>query len=179
MMTGGMEETGSSAQGDKGAAQKQRREPRGLEEGLRGMGSRVGSRQNWQRSGWELEWHQQCFCYLQGTSKWRRRPRMWQRDSTQGTRGENRDLQTIGLVREENGGGREAQEETVEGRMVETGVGGSDQEAGCGEQRGRQNGTENQSLKAQLRGREGKGEIRIMSSGSRRARQRAGVHSRV
>ena len=72
---------------------------------------------------------------------------MWQRDSTQGTRGENRDLQTIGLVREENGGGREAQEETVEGRMVETGVGGSDQEAGCGEQRGRQNGTENQSLK--------------------------------
>ena len=104
---------------------------------------------------------------------------MWQRDSTQGTRGENRDLQTIGLVREENGGGREAQEETVEGRMVETGVGGSDQEAGCGEQRGRQNGTENQSLKAQLRGREGKGEIRIMSSGSRRARQRAGVHSRV
>ena len=55
--------------------------------------------------------------------------------------------------------------------MVETGVGGSDQEAGCGEQRGRQNGMENQSLKAQLRGREGKGEIRIMSSGSRRARQ--------
>ena len=88
MMTGGMEETGSSAQGDKGAAQKQRREPRGLEEGLKGMGSRVGSRQNWQRSGWELEWHQQCFCYLQGTSKWRRKPRMWQRDSTQGTRGE-------------------------------------------------------------------------------------------
>ena len=88
MRTGGMEETGSSAQGDKGAAQKQRREPRGLEEGLKGMGSRVGSRQNWQRSGWELEWHQQCFCYLQGTSKWRRRPRMWQRDSTQGTRGE-------------------------------------------------------------------------------------------
>ena len=60
--------------------------------------------------------------------------------------------------------------------MVETGVGGSDQEAGCGEQRGRQNGTENQSLKAQLRGREGKGEIRIMSSGSRRARQGPGVN---
>lgn len=64
--------------------------------------------------------------------------------------------------------------------MVETGVGGSDQEAGCGEQRGRQNGTENQnSLKAQLRGKAGKGEIRTMSSGSRRARQWAGVHSRV
>lgn len=45
---------------------------------------------------------------------------------------------------------------------------------------GRQNGTENQkSLKAQLRGKEGKGEIRIMSSGRRRARQWAGVHSRV
>lgn len=28
-------------------------------------------------------------------------------------RGENRDLQTIGLVREENGGGREAKEESV------------------------------------------------------------------
>lgn len=94
--------------------------------------------------------------------------------------GENRDLQTIGLVREENGGGREAKEESVEGRMVETGVGGSDQEAGCGEQRGRQNGTENQnSLKAQLRGKAGEGEIRTMSSGSRRARQWAGVHSRV
>ena len=94
--------------------------------------------------------------------------------------GENRDLQIMGLVREENGGGREAKEESVEGRMVETGVGGSDQEAGCGEQRGRQNGTENQkSLKAQLSGKEGKGEIRTMSSGSRRARQWAGVHSRV
>ena len=66
--------------------------------------------------------------------------------------GENRDLQTIGLVRAENGGGREAKEESVEGRMVETGVGGSDQEAGCGEQRGRQNGMENQkSLKAHVR----------------------------
>lgn len=64
--------------------------------------------------------------------------------------------------------------------MVETGVGGSDQEAGCGEQRGRQNGTENQnSLKAQLRGKAGEREIRTMSSGSRRARQWAGVHSRV
>lgn len=94
--------------------------------------------------------------------------------------GENRDPQTIGLVREVNGGGREAKEESVEGRMVETGVGGSDQEAGCGEQRGRQNGTENQnSLKAQLRGKAGEGEIRTMSSGSRRARQWAGVHSRV
>ena len=40
--------------------------------------------------------------------------------------------------------------------------------------------TENQkSLKAQLSGKEGKGEIRTMSSGSRRARQWAGVHSRV
>lgn len=37
--------------------------------------------------------------------------------------------------------------------MVETGVGGSDQEAGCREQRGRENGMENQkSLEAQLRG---------------------------
>ena len=94
--------------------------------------------------------------------------------------GEIRHLQTIGLVREENGGGREAKEESVEGRMVETGVGGSDQEAGCGEQRGRQNGMENQkSLKAQLRGKAGKGEIRTKSSGSRRARQWAGVHSKV
>ena len=92
----------------------------------------------------------------------------------------NRDLQTIGLVREENGGG--AEEERVEGSMVETGVGGSDQEAGCGEQRGRQDGMENQkSLQAQLRGKEGSGEIWIMSSGSGKTRQwcRAGVHSRV
>ena len=103
---------------------------------------------------------------------------MWQRLHTR-----NQGAKTgtvLGLVREENGGGREAKEESVEGRMVETGVGGSDQEAGCGEQRGRQNGTENQkSLKAQLSGKEGKGEIRTMSSGSRRARQWAGVHSRV
>lgn len=99
-----------------------------------------------------------------------------------GSQGKNRDLQTIGLVREETGGGTEAQQERAEGRMVQPGVGGSDQEAGCGEQRGRQNGMENQkSLKAQLRGKEGRGEIWIMSSGSGRARQwcRAGVHSRV
>ena len=103
---------------------------------------------------------------------------MWQRLHTR-----NQGAKTgtvLGLVREENGGGREAKEESVEGRMVETGVGGSDQEAGCGEQRGRQNGMENQkSLKAQLRGKAGKGEIRTKSSGSRRARQWAGVHSRV
>ena len=83
---------------------------------------------------------------------------MWQRLQTR-----NQGAKTgtvLGLVREENGGGREAKEESVEGRMVETGVGGSDQEAGCGEQRGRQNGTENQkSLKAQLSGKEGTGEI--------------------
>ena len=47
-------------------------------------------------------------------------------------------------------------------------------------ERGRQNGMENQkSLQAQLRGKEGRGEIWIMSSGSGKARQwfRAGVHS--
>lgn len=41
---------------------------------------------------------------------------MWQRESTQGTR----DLQTICVVREENGGSKEAKGETARGRMVES-----------------------------------------------------------
>lgn len=47
---------------------------------------------------------------------------MWQ-ELTQGTRENQGPSNYIGLVREVNGGGREAKEEGVEGRMVETGVG--------------------------------------------------------
>lgn len=103
---------------------------------------------------------------------------MWQRESTQGTR----DLQTICVVREENGGSREAQGETARGRMVERWRWGlMMSRVDLGNSRGgRQNGMDNQkSLKIWPRGKEGKGGIWTTSSRSGRARQWAGVYPRV
>lgn len=68
--------------------------------------------------------------------------------------------------------------------MVETGVGGSDQEAGCREQRGRENGMENQkSLEAQLRGdlhhvtRQWESKAMVQGRGAFRLRRRRGGSS--
>lgn len=144
MMTGHVEEAGSSAQGRRGRepAQKQRRETRGWRSDSRGWGPGCGAdklAEEWL----ELKFYPTVIpTGIWGPLVWRR-PRMWQRLHT-GTR-ENRDPQTIGLVREVNGGGREAKE-GVEGRMVETGVGGLRSGGWMwGAEGGRQNGTENQN----------------------------------
>ena len=140
----------------------------------------MGTKQHWQRSGRELKWYQQCLCYLQGTSKvWR--PRMWHRHSTPGAGEEEGPSNHRSSQRRKRGRGRVTGRESGGQHGGDWGWGLRSRGWMWGE-RGRQNGMENQkSLQAQLRGKEHRGEIWIMSSGSGKARQwcRAGVHSRV